>query len=83
MATLAHAAADDEAAERHLDAAQATLDRTRAEYDAAIAAHLTKEFSGGTALPATLAVSAPLAAAALSEAPLGALDAIGAAVPLT
>ena len=32
-----------------------------AAYDAAIAAHLTKEFSGGTALPATLAVSAPLA----------------------
>jgi len=29
-----------------------------AAYDAAIAAHLTKEFSGGTALPATLAVSA-------------------------
>ena len=28
-----------------------------AAYDAAIAAHLTKEFSGGTALPATLAVS--------------------------
>ncbi len=32
-----------------------------AAYDAAIAAHLTKEFSGGAALPATLAVSAPLA----------------------
>ena len=29
-----------------------------AAYDAAIAAHLTKEFSGGTALPATLAISA-------------------------
>lgn len=29
-----------------------------AAYDAAIAAHLTKEFSGGAALPATLAVSA-------------------------
>lgn len=29
-----------------------------AGYDAAIAAHLTKEFSGGTALPATLAISA-------------------------
>jgi phosphoribosylaminoimidazolecarboxamide formyltransferase/IMP cyclohydrolase len=29
-----------------------------AAYDAAIAAHLTKEFSGGAALPATLAISA-------------------------
>jgi len=29
-----------------------------AAYDAAIAAHLTKEFSGGTALPATLAIGA-------------------------
>ena len=32
-----------------------------AAYDAAIAAHLTKEFSGGAQLPATLAISAPLA----------------------
>ena len=54
-----------------LEAGGTTLDQRRrwageayartAAYDAAIAAHLTKEFSGGTALPATLAVSAPLA----------------------
>ena len=32
-----------------------------AAYDGAIAAHLSKEFSGGTALPAALTISAPLA----------------------